>query len=315
MILAGFLCGYSLEYLKITYEIDKNKSLVIMMMNLLINLFPSVKVIIMAKALDSIMAYLNGQMDAYGMVFPLFLFLIAFIIEYLLNIFLGVLNRKLQIIVCTAMEDEFLKKISLVDFELFENDEKNDLFERVRAGIDENFFAGFTTVLHFVGVVIRIFSIIIIICFRNIFIGIISLFILLMIVPVAKKAGEEDYLAYEKSMKEFRRAKALREALTERKYADERTLFSFTELLNPIWKDYYSKGILIEKEALKKNYFKTGASSVATALIASVIALVMIFPVKNGNMSIGIYISLVNAVFSLVYMMSWSFADLLEKLV
>ncbi len=305
----------SIKYLKTAYRVDKVKALTTIIVSVIIDLLPSLKAIVMAKFLDNIIFYLRNQSEIYPLILSVVIFLSIYFIEYILGVCLDVLNLKFQIAISNTMEDEFLQKMSILNFEVFEDSANNDLFECIRDGVNLRFFSGFSTVLKFVGVFVRLFGIIFIIILKNTYVGIITLFMLCMIIPIAKKAGEEDYLAYENSRKEFRRAKAIREPLTERKYVEERTLFSFTGLLNPIWRDHYSNGIDIENKALKKNYFKTAISSISTAIVSSIIALVMVFAVKSGSISTGVYISLVTAVFSLVYMMSWNFSDLLEDII
>jgi ATP-binding cassette subfamily B protein len=135
---------------------------------------------------------------------------------------------------------------------------------------------------------------------------------MVIIIPIAKKCGEEDYDAYEASSGKFRRARYFRNILSERDYADERKIFNFSGPVNEIWKEKFGEGIKISRKATKKNFIRIKSASCGTAISSCLIAGLLLLPLKSGAMTAGGYISLVSASISLISLISWNIAYLIE---
>jgi len=135
---------------------------------------------------------------------------------------------------------------------------------------------------------------------------------MLIIIPIAKKCGEEDYDAYEASSNKLRWAKYFRNILSERDYADERKIFKYSKSVNEMWKEKFSEGIKISRAATKKNFFRIKSASCSTAISSCLIAGLLLLPLKSAEMTAGVYISLVSASISLISLISWNIAYLIE---
>lgn len=306
---------HSLSYIKILYTVNRLTTGIVALLSCLLALFPLFKTLAVAAFINSVVDFVADQKNSQRLLLSTTLLFLFYLVEYGLTAVLNLINNKFQLQGNSLMEDRFLSKIDGLDFEAFEDNEINNLVDVVREGIGQRFFGGFQTILSLIGYSVRILSIILVLFSRSVPVGLITLIMFVLIVPLAKRAGEEDYSAYEEGRKQFRRAKAIREALIVRDYADERGLFSFSEYFNALWKKHFSLARQIDAQAMLRNYLKTAVSSVSTTVICVVMAITLIPFVRTGRLSTGLYIGIVSQVLSLVHMMSWDFANILENFV
>jgi ATP-binding cassette subfamily B protein len=84
--------------------------------------------------------------------------------------------------------------------------------------------------------------------------------------------------------------------------------------VNDRWHAQFESARKLEYKARLKHFVVTKAASLVTALISLVVAGVLLGPVVRGQVSVGMFIGLVNAVFGLVQMMSWDLSYQVDQL-
>ncbi len=144
--------------------------------------------------------------------------------------------------------------------------------------------------------------------------GLTILLISIPLVILAMKSGKETYDASREISKHRRRYECLGEVLTGREGALERNLFGFTKEVNKKWKEQYEITRRIVFKADLKFFVKLKLGSIVTAIITILMTTVLIKPVLDNLMSVGMFISIVNGLFSLVQMMSWQLSEYVGEL-
>lgn len=119
-------------------------------------------------------------------------------------------------------------------------------------------------------------------------------------VPVLIRAGAEDYQAYRQASTQFRKAAYVGRVLYHREYADERRTFGHTDYFNSKWQKDFEAGRLLSKAATKKNFLKLRAASIGGLVIFVLCALLLLIPLRNQTLSIGLYIAILTTFFQIL---------------
>ena len=302
----------SLDYIKIAYRENKILLIAMLLISVICYAMPTIKALALANFIDKTIVSLMHGVVNNNMYISLAHLIFVYVFEFLISSLLSVISVKYSQGLSSRMEMTIVQKISSFDYEIFENEHYCDLIDRVKAESNSRFYKGISNVMKLLEYVFRMLGIVIVIATKNIFTAIVVLLTMVVVLPVAKRAGEDDYMAYEGGRKHFRRAQAYIQMLVDKEYADERTLFSFSSKINKYWSDFYFKARKLYAEVEKKNNVKTNLASIITAVISVVIALLMIPTLQSKAISSGLYISIIASVFELIHMMSWNFADTVQ---
>ena len=131
---------------------------------------------------------------------------------------------------------------------------------------------------------------------------------------LAVQGGKATYQASREVSKHGRRYGYLSELLTGREAAEERALFGYGDFLNDMAHEVYEEARKVELKTRLKWYLRMKSGSLVTALISILIVFVLLPPVLQGALSVGMFISLINAAFSLVQTMSWQLTSRVDRL-
>lgn len=93
--------------------------------------------------------------------------------------------------------------------------------------------------------------------------------------------------------------------LMNREYANERTLFRYSDVFRKKYSDMYNDAFKIESKIEKKRYTNMKSGSLVTLILIFIILLILIPSLKSKTITIGTFIALANASLSLVQNMSW----------
>lgn len=300
------------SYLTFPFCSDAVDTCWIVALRILDAILPTLQIVILAKFLDEALQALEDGTVTVTLFWLAAGFIGILVIGRLLGLLFTHVSLRFGIRVNSAYERNLLKKKSQVAFPVLENAESCDLMSRV---IDDNsgrMAAGFVNLMDLAECVIRILGIVATVMLANAWAGILMLGMFLLVVPVARKCGEENYDTYKQATGEYRRAQYLRTVLAARDYVAERTLFGYTKALNEKWEIHQDRGRVLVREATRKNTVRMKLAAVGIAFISMVMALVLLWPVHTGAMTVGLYISILTALVQLLSMLTWSLAGYLE---
>lgn len=116
-------------------------------------------------------------------------------------------------------------------------------------------------------------------------------------------------------MKYFRKAKVYDLMLNTGEMADERVLFDYGDNIANKFENLYEKARRIDIKATMKNIVRVKILSILMAVLAFGISASLLFVLKSGKISSGMFISITGAVFNLIHPMSWTFSNIVKDLV
>ncbi len=204
---------------------------------------------------------------------------------------------------------EILEKRARLAYCNIEDNATWDLITRVCKEPELQIRTAFCNILEMVSIVVRVGSLLLLITTQVWWAGIVILAISVPLFLISKKAGQKEYTAWKEAEKHRRRADYLKNVILSREAAEERSLFGYTEDVNRRWLERDEQSRRIEQKTLKEQFIRMKASSIITALLSLSIIAILLFPYARGELSSGMFISLVTATLSLVQMMSWQLSS------
>ncbi|MGT2808726.1 ABC transporter ATP-binding protein [Streptococcus iniae] len=130
---------------------------------------------------------------------------------------------------------------------------------------------------------------------------------------LAIKSGKANYQAKRDVSNEERKSVYFNELMLERDYVDEKNMFDFSKTIVDRYVNAYER-IRKQKNKVEIDWFlKMKISGILVLLFACLSAAMLAFPAVEGAISIGLYISLVNAISSLSQVISWQLTASLDQ--
>lgn len=268
-----------------------------------------------ARFIDSLTdSYAAGSFTTEAFQSAAFL-LTAIFIQFLLPTAASLIGTRLAIRLSMAYELHLAQKKSRIKFSLMESSDTYELMERVSEDCSDKMFNGMKSIFTAAEYLLRLLGIAVTVACSNIVIGIVTGLLLMLIIPIAIKGGQEDYEAYAESSKRFRRAKYLKGIISGRDSAAERSLFCFSDWMILKWNQWFKEGRLFSQKATRRNFTRIKSGSIVAVLICGGIMLLMLPGLKSGILTVGLYMATVAAVVSLSQLMTWNVAYVIEDVV
>lgn len=208
-----------------------------------------------------------------------------------------------------------LEKCARLKYQHLEQSESWDLISRVLAEPEKRWLDIQQAVFDLLKLFISIAGVMVVIAG---YVWWAALLILLFCIPLfvfSVKSGKMNYKAWRDTSVHNRKCGYLDHVLNSRECMNERKLFGYTEKINARYADIYQEAFSIETRTQMFWAFKTKISGGLSAVAALLIVITLIQPTIAGRLSIGLFVSLVNAVFLLTGQMSWGLSRNIDALV
>lgn len=229
-------------------------------------------------------------------------------------LFMKYINTKLKNNLKESFVVSLIERIGSLKYDYLENELSLDLISRISSEPEVQCVNAYGNVLGAVSLMLKILGIMGVLFLK---VPWATITIALIAVPtfiIAIRGGKENYEANRESEKHLRRVRYLSGVLTGRKSAKERNLFNFSEKVNKLWHEQYEIARNIKFKASLKWLKGSEISGILTSLLIAVIILILVFPLKKGLLSIGIFISITNSIISLIPDLAWQLPEYTESI-
>jgi ATP-binding cassette subfamily B protein len=275
---------------------------------------PTVQVLVTASFLDTAIKIVGGGLDA-SLIYPSLGGVVALIAyTWVSEALVRFAKVRMELSIREQFRTAITDKRARLAYCHIENHETWDLISRVSKTPETQLQTAFHDLLSLAAGILRVGGVLVLLITQ---VWWAALRILVFSVPLfalAVRSGKANYQASREVTKYRRKTEYLTEVLTGREAVDERSLFGYGDRMNETWYDQYETARKIELRTRRKWFIKMKAGSILTALISILIVLVLLQPVLSGVVTLGMFISLVNAVFGLVQAMSWDLTYLVDQL-
>lgn len=277
-------------------------------------LLPTFSIFITADFINTAIAVVNGESFLSEAYRPIALLITIALYHSLINVLMNFLNGRRQIIFRQKLMPEIVERQAKLKYQYIENAETADLLYRVCPRFHEIVWDMFTRVLYFLYLFIYVGGIIITLFTQVWWVALMMLVTIMPIIIVSTNAGKQSYEADKTVSKVDRVAKYLSEIMRKREAFEERSIFNTTESLNSQYKEKYEHARKVRIRVMAWNFTKQKIVGIITILYSIGVMLVLMPNVIHGSMTLGIFISIMNAVFDMTEKMSWGVNLELEDL-
>ncbi|MBW9158789.1 ABC transporter transmembrane domain-containing protein [Clostridium tagluense] len=277
-------------------------------------IIPSLLILATAKFIDISISVVSSSGDLKK-VFPSIFLVVALVGYSWISVrLIKFVEIKLEIKLREDLRLGMVKKRARLSYKYIENSESWDLISRVCKDPESKLSKAYINFLALISMIIKVAGLLFILIAQVWWAALIILAVSVPLFMLSMKSGKATYEADKETSKYKRKYEYLKEVLTGRESVDERSLFRFSNNINKKWWEQYeiSRKIILKTEA--KWFIRMKAGGIITSFISIFIIIVLIKPVTSGLITIGMFIALVNAVTSLIQMLSWNLSFLVGEL-
>lgn len=281
---------------------------------ILLGIISTVQVVVTARFIDNAISILQGDLEM-ARLYPSLLAVVGLIAyTWVFGALMKFAQTRMQLGVERTFRTAITEKRAKLAYYHVENADTWDLISRVGSGAENNLLTAYNNLLSMTSAVLRVGGLLLLLVTQVWWAALLIILFTIPLLALALKSGKANYEAGREVSKHKRKCNYLSQVLTSRDSVDERTLFGYGEKLNETWHERYESTRKHVVATQKKWFIKMKLGSIITALISFLIILVLLNPVLTGVLSIGMFISLVNAIFGLVQMMSWELTNYMDTL-
>jgi ATP-binding cassette subfamily B protein len=303
-----------LDYLSILFMLYPLGTLILILNKLLAALLPALQVVVIAGIIDNITQISTGSYEQDRMIFLLARLLCLSVFSYLNGSIASCFTLKMEIRIGKEYTTALMEKTASLKYQNIENESSHNLIERTCKEPITKIMSGFNRLSEMGELIIRVISLLAILSLQVWWVGLVIVIVAVPLFKLSLKAGKENYDAVRDAEKYEREAKDYQKVLTGRDSVEERTLYGYSEAVNLKWHKKHDAARKITLRVILKNFIKMKVSSLITVAISLLIIGVLLFPLAQGNITLGLFIALVSASFSLIQLMSWQLAWLTEQI-
>lgn len=278
-------------------------------------LVPAFQVMILAKFVDTAIAIFGGTTEVKAIYSCLVAILLLITYMNVQKTLMNIVTNRFNIKLKENFQLQIVEKRGKLQYQHIENNDTWDLTKRVCEDPVGKVSGGFGLLLEILNMGVHIGSLFIMVVTQVWWAALLILVVAVPLFLVAGKAGKADYEAFKEAAKYSRKADYLKNILTGREMVEERTLFGYTSGVNQKWHQEFERARKINLKVQGINFIRMKGASLITVFISLFIVGVLLFPLGEGRLSIGMFMSLVTAAFNLIQMMSWQLSYVTRELV
>lgn len=300
---------------KFPFKCSCVENIIMLIMTLISGTCMILQVQAISDFIDNALLFLEKQkldVDFYNSALLLIFFVT---IDWMFPRIISILGQKSELKLKEMYRPLLLEKCAKLKYCYVENSESWDLINRVLKNTEKQWVDIFEAVLSLLQLTIKIIGILFIIAG---YVWWAAIFILIFCIPLfilSIKGGKSNYKAQKDTSNLTRRYEYLDKILNEREYIDERKLFGFYKNVDEKYSEAYKKAFGIATKTQIHWAMKTKLSGALSSIAALLIITTLMRPTIKGVISVGLFISLVNAIFSLTSQMSWELSRNIDILV
>lgn len=301
------------KYITIPFSICPLTALIYIATPLVNAFLPAALVLATADFIDKAVLFAKNKEAASEIGTCIITLLLCIALSHISKIAGEYAKSTLKLKIPREMRLRIVEKKLLLPITVLENEEQCNFIERVSSGCEKRFYSGFVNCLQLIEYIIRAGCFVVIVASALPVVAIILTVVAVVLFKVALKCGKEDYKAFEETAGARRYARALRNILSSRENVEERNLFQYSKYVQKKWQEKSKCADDAEINAIRKNAVHTKTANIITVVITLIIALVLIFPIKTGDITLGLYLALIKQIMNLVETLTWQLNPLIEE--
>lgn len=275
---------------------------------------PSLQVLVTASFVDTALLIFAGNAERGEIRLPLLGLVLLITYNNLNWQLMSFVNLRSEMKLTRVYRSQVVEKRARLEYRCVEDNETWDLINRTCTDPVGKIGGGFDSLTGAAGIVLRVGSLLSILMAQVFWAGIAIVAMSVPLFVLAVRSGKEIYEENKEAMKFTRRADYLRGVLQGRDSVEERALFGYTDEVNRLWHEKYESARRINTRMNLKFFVRMKGSSLITVVLSLLIICVLLFPLKSGAVSVGMFMALVTSTLNLIQMMSWELSHTMSEI-
>ena len=263
---------------------------------------------------DTAVAILQGNRPRDAIYAPLVVLLAVLGVASVISSVGDLLFARVEMNLRLKIKPMFVEKHAALEYRHIESADSRELVSRVSRDPVGEIMRAVNSYAYMMVFLVGIFSVLMLIVTQVWWAALVIAAFSVPLFMVSIRAGRKNYAAWRDTEKYKRRADYLDEVLTGRDSVEERTLFGYGDILSKRWRELYETWRVMELKVSAKYFFVSKGLSMILALIAVLIALTLISPVVGGELSVGMYMGIISAVFAMIRSFGFIVANSLDTI-
>lgn len=287
----------------------------VLFMSVLSGLLPTVTALTTARFIDTALAVRAETLHSRAIYLPILWVAAVVAVDWFSNQLYQFADRMLVLGLREKLRSGMLEKCAKLEYRHIEDPATWDLISRVTKKPEtemEEGFAGWGGIAPAIKLLLNVLSIVGLLLAEVWWAALVTIAFSVPLMWVALRGGKETYQANRDTEREERLQKYLIETLLSREAAEERALFGYAEKLAKKFQAAFQRAYRLRFKVEGKWFFRMKLGSALFGVISLLIALTLLIPTSRGEMSIGMFMSLTIAAFSLVQAMSWGLTGIAD---
>lgn len=289
-------------------------AIAIALFDILLGVVPTIQTLVVAEFLDIAIKLLTKEAEFSEVLFLVVVIVLLIATMWLSKCLKELLVAKLELELRKTFRVKITEKREKLKYYYIEDSKTWDLISRISEKPETRLKDAYVNFLDFFALILQVVGLMIVFVTQ---IWQISLVMFIVVIPlfiISLKSGKENYLVKQETQKYHRRHEYLGDLLINRDAAQERVLFDYGNGLSKMWHRYYEKARKIELKKQLVWFIRSKMGGVITTCISTIVSLFLTAAVFTGGLTIGMFISLVNSMYSLVDSMVWSLVKYVEQI-
>lgn len=275
---------------------------------------PALTLSVNAVFIDRVLAFFAGKTSADAIIFPLLAILLILLWQNLSRVILqygeGVRMHRIK----ELLQSAFIQKISRLKYRQLERPETQDLIKRVALDPENHVKLVLDSISGIFILFLQNSSVLLVVATTTWWVGVLMILGMVFLGRISMRAGEEDYHLQTEITEEKRKLDYLDSVIMKKDSVFERMLFAYTGVVGGWYQKLFMKTYQKEKRVLKLWSVRGKIGGTLSALFAILILFLLIPEVQKGQMTAGLYISVLNAVFVVTNSITWNLSYHMQNL-
>ena len=282
-----------------------------LLISLINAVIPAIQVLAVANFIDTV-TQLGGGASKTALLSPALWLLAMMVVQMLLGPVEIFIRARFTMKLRRQLRLAYVDKMSRLQYQHIESPETWDIINRITfefntwpVYMEERFGPLFQDMISLLRVIGNIVSMVVVLSCQIWWIGLVMLAISVPMMFLSYKLGGKNYSMHQKYRRFMRVSCNFGEMLLFRQYVLERFLFQFAPRLNEKWGQNYR---FIQKNTVMLNVKSTSIMKLGgllSTVLSLAVILCMAYFVSIGQVSMGIFLAMVTALFSLSQVLSW----------
>lgn len=259
-------------------------------------IFPTMYMIVLGKMINQFLEQLQPDTLMVERLLPLILLLgTLYFLQSLVAHRLDIANVRFELFCERTLEPELVKRHLATPYEVMESEDYKDQVEMIFNDFSGRIATAVRNTFELLSVICSFLLVLAIVASKNIWIGLGILAITLPLIKITIENGKNNYAVFSELIPLRRKNEYKFSLFNSFEFAEERLVFDNSEALDKFYDEDWEQMYRREKKLAFPFFMKINAVTVFSSLVSVFTALILIVPVYYGQLSIGFFIALLNA--------------------